>query len=61
MYQHTKNINSYYFAEINIEADNEGTIYECRKRGFEKLEKENYFLENLPIKGSYGEWWTLQK
>lgn len=30
MYQHTKNVNSYYFAEIGIDADNEGTILECR-------------------------------
>ena len=29
MYEHTKNVNEYYFAEIEIDADNGGTIYEC--------------------------------
>ena len=38
MYEHTKNVNEYYFAEIDVDADNGGTIYECRKRGFEALE-----------------------
>ncbi len=35
MYEHTKNVNAYYFAEIEVAADNDGDIYECRKRGFE--------------------------
>lgn len=39
MYEHTKNVNSYYFAEIDIDVDNEGTIYDCRKRGFEQRSK----------------------
>lgn len=37
MYSHTKNINSYYFGEIGIDADNDGTIFECRSK----------FLENF--------------
>lgn len=61
MYLHTKNVNSYYFGEIGIDVDNEGSILDCRKRGFELLEKESYFLENLTIKGSYDEKWTLMK
>ena len=61
MYQHTKNVNAYYFAEINIDADNDGTIYDCRKRGFELLESASGFLENNVIEGSYGELWTLRK
>lgn len=61
MYQHTKNVNSYYFAEIDVEADNEGTILECRKRGFELLEQKENFLENPVIEGSYGEVWSLRK
>ena len=28
MYEHTKNVNEYYFAEIEVDADNEGTIVE---------------------------------
>lgn len=61
MYEHTKNVNAYYFAEIDVEADNIGNIYECRKRGFETLEKKADFLKNLIIEGSYGEDWTLRK
>ena len=61
MYQHTKNVNSYYFAEIDVEADNEGTIFECRQRGFELLEQKENFLENQVIEGSYGELWSLRK
>lgn len=38
MYEHTKNVNTYYFAEIAVDADHDGNIYECRKRGFESLE-----------------------
>ena len=61
MYVHTKNVNEYYFAEIEVDADNGGTIYECRKRGFEALEKKPDFLQNAVIEGSYGEDWSLRK
>ena len=61
MYEHTKNVNEYYFAEIDVDADNGGTIYECRKRGFESLEAKLDFLQNVVIEGSYGEDWTLRK
>lgn len=61
MYEHTKNVNAYYFAEINVDVDNEGTIYDCRKRGFEQLEKSTGFLENVVIEGSYDELWSLRK
>ncbi|MBE6941501.1 MAG: hypothetical protein E7455_04395 [Ruminococcaceae bacterium] len=61
MYNHTKNVNAYYFAEIGIDADNEGTISECRQRGFEKLEGRSDFLSNSVHDGSYGELWTLRK
>ena len=61
MYVHTKNVNSYYFGEIGIDVDNDGSILDCRKKGFELLEKEPYFLENLTINGSYDEKWTLMK
>ena len=52
MYMHTKNVNEYYFAEIEVDADNDGTIYECRKRGFEELEAKSDFLQNTVIEGS---------
>ena len=61
MYEHTKNVNEYYFAEIEIDADNCGNIYECRKRGFEALEAKHKFLQNAVIEGSYGEDWSLRK
>ena len=61
MYEHTKNVNSYYFAEIDIDVDNEGTIYDCRKRGFERLEQIPGFLNNVVIEGSYDELWSLRK
>lgn len=61
MYLHTKNVNSYYFAEIGIDVDNDGSIVECRKRGFEQLENTNDFLNNLLQEGSYGEMWSVRK
>ena len=61
MYVHTKNVNEYYFAEIDVDADNEGTILDCRNRGFEALEAKVGFLENPVIEGSYGELWSLRK
>lgn len=61
MYEHTKNVNEYYFAEIEVDADNDGNIYECRKRGFEALEAKPDFLQNVAIEGSYGELWSLRK
>ena len=61
MYEHTKSVNAYYFAEIEVDADNDGNIYECRKRGFEALEAKPNFLQNAVIEGSYGEDWSLRK
>ncbi len=61
MYAHTKNVNAYYFAEIEVDADNCGNIYECRKHGLEALEARPGFLENAVFEGSYGEAWTLRK
>lgn len=61
MYMHTKNVNSYYFGEIGVDVDNEGSILECRKRGFERLEDTPDFLSNLLQEGSYGEMWSVRK
>ena len=61
MYEHTKNVNEYYFAEIEVDADNNGNIYECRKRGFEALEIKFDFLCNTVVEGSYGEDRSLRK
>ena len=61
MYNHTKNVNAYYFGEIDVAADNEGDILACRVRGFEQLETQEDFLQNPVIEGSYGESWTLRK
>lgn len=61
MYLHTKNVNSYYFGEINIDASNEPDIYTCRKEGFLKLECSKDFLNNIVFDGSYGEQWSVRK
>lgn len=61
MYEHTKNVNAYYFGEIGVAADNDGTILECRERGFLQLEQAEDFLANPVIAGSYDELWSLRK
>ncbi len=61
MYQHTKNVNAYYFGELDVDADNNGTILDCRTRGFAALETQKSFLENPVLEGSYGEYWSLRK
>lgn len=61
MYNHTKNVNAYYFGEVGINADNEGTIRECRERGFALLEKDWEFLNNPVVEGSYDELWSVRK
>lgn len=61
MYEHTKNVNDYYFGEIGITSNNEGDIFDCRERAFELLEKTPDYLENKVFNGSYNEQWTLRK
>lgn len=61
MYEHKKNVNDYYFGEIGIETNHEGTIVECRQRGFAVLEGQPGFLNNTVCLGSYDEEWTLRK
>lgn len=61
MYEHTKNVNAYYFGEIGVECDNDDDIYICRKRGFDLLEQKTDFLKNISVVGSYDENWSLKK
>ena len=61
MYEHTKNVNSYYFGEIGVEVDNEADILQCRERGFAILEGKHDFLGNKVYLGSYDEEWSLRK
>lgn len=61
MYEHTKNVNAYYFREIGIAADNEGNILSCRERGFLLLERQPDYLKNEVFLGSYEEEWSLRK
>lgn len=61
MYQHTKNVNDYYFGEIGVETDHQGTILECRERGFALLEKQPDFLSSTVYQGSWDEEWSLRK
>ncbi len=61
MYDHTKNVNDYYFGEIGVPVDHEGTIAACRQRGFEQLERQPDYLNNTVYCGSYAEEWSLRK
>ena len=61
MYEHTRDVNGYYFGEIGVSADNAGTIAECRARGFALLETQPGYLDNKVFLGSYGEEWSLRK
>lgn len=61
MYQHTKNVNAYYFSEIGVAADNEGTIVSCRAGGFKALESIPDFLSLEAVTGSYDELWSVRK
>ena len=61
MYQHTKSVNEYYFSEIGVEADNEGSIMSCRSRGFDALESIAGFLSLETVTGSYDEQWSVRK
>lgn len=54
-----RNVNDYYFSEIGITTDHEGSIVECRERGFGLLESQPDFLENTVLEvmmknGHYG-------
>ena len=61
MYEHTKNVNRYYFGEIGVEVGNGPDILTCRQEGFRRAEKIPGFLAN-PVKvGSFGESWSLKK
>lgn len=61
MYTHTRDVNPYYFAEINVEADREGDILSCRERGFAQAEQQPDFLNSAVHEGSYDELWSLRK
>lgn len=61
MYQHTKNVNAYYFSEIGVDADNEGSIVSCRARGFDALEAVPDFLSMEAVAGSFDELWSVRK
>ncbi len=66
MYIHTKNVNDYYFGEIGIETDNEGTILECRQKSFLLLEKQPDYLNDAVYAdkdelSGYSEEWSLRK
>ncbi len=61
MYEHTKNVNSYYFGEIGVEVGNEGSILEGRRRGFALLEQQPGYLAAPARTGSFEEEWSLRK
>lgn len=61
MYLHTMNVNSYYFGEIGVSAENGPDILSCRAKGFDELEKREDYLQNPVFTGSYDEEWSLKK
>lgn len=61
MYEHTKNVNSYYFGEIGVDVSNEGSIVQNRMRGFEALEHRSDFLAPKVYEGSFDEQWSVKK
>ena len=61
MYAHTMNVNSYYFGEAGIDAENGPDILSCREKGFAALERQPDFLKNSVRIGSYDEEWSLYK
>lgn len=61
MHEHTKNVNEYYFGEIDVDANNDGSIVDCRRRGLEMLEQQPGFLSKGVCEGSYGEDWSVRK
>ena len=61
IYEHTKNVNSYYFGEIGVEVGNDPNILTCRQEGFRLAEQMPGFLANPVQVGSYGENWSLKK
>lgn len=61
MYEHTQNVNAYYFGEIGVEAQNGPDIFTCRRQGLEALERQPDFLRAAVRIGSYGEAWSVRK
>ena len=61
MYIHTKNVNSYYFGEIGIHADNGGDIVSCHMHGFEEIERRGLICDGSVYSGQFGEEWSLRK
>lgn len=61
MYEHVKNVNGYYFAEIAASLDSNEGLSEGREQGFRKLEARADYLCNEIVDGSFGEQWTLRK
>ena len=61
MYLHTKNVNVYYWGEIDLEVSNDGTILENRQKGFEALESRGNYLSGKVYDGSFGEQWSIPK
>ena len=61
IYEYTMNVNSYYFGEIGVTAEDGPDIAACRREGSSALEKIPGFLQNSVQKDSFGEEWSLRK
>ena len=61
MYEHTKNVNSYYFDQLGVDAPNGPDILSCRRIGLERLEEQNDILSMAVRTGSWNEEWSVRK
>lgn len=61
MYNHTKNVNSYYFGELGITIGNGTYIRNSRMAGFLGLEGIDGFLRMPSTIGAYNEEWSVRK
>lgn len=61
MYEHTRDVNSYYFGGIQVMAEDETDIYQRRLTGFSQLEKRSDFLKNAIYVDHHQEAWNVRK
>lgn len=61
MYEHTMNVNSYYYDQLGVDAPNGPDILSCRKTGFERLEEQHNVLTLPVMTGSWDEEWSIRK
>ena len=61
MYEHTKNVNGYYFKGIQVSVKDESDMYHRRVAGFSLLEEQSDFLCNHIHTDEHQEQWNVRK